>query len=68
MTMVMAIMGLGVGGFFVFGRDYLEPYGTAAGQMILAAVLGVILVSFVWMRNLITITEHKRIITPETML
>ena len=68
MTMVMAIMGLGIGGFFLFGRSYLEPYGTPTGQLILAGVLGVMLVSFIWMRNLITIKEHTRIITPETML
>ena len=68
MTMVMALMGLGVGGFLLFGRSYLEPYGTPVGQLVLAGVLAVMLGAFMWMRSLIAIKEHSRIITPETML
>lgn len=67
MRMVMVVMGAGIGVFFMFGRSYLEPYGTIAGQFILAVIMGVLVFSFSWMRKLITIKESPRIIMPETM-
>jgi len=67
MRMVMVVMGLGIGVFFLFGRSYLAPYGTILGQMVLAGIMAVLVASFAWMRKLISIKEQQRIIIPEAM-
>lgn len=36
----------------LFGRDYVAPYGTAAGQLALAAVAALFGLGFYWMRRL----------------
>jgi hypothetical protein len=36
----------------VFSRDYIAPYGTPAGQVALAVVVGIFGAAFAWMRKL----------------
>jgi tight adherence protein B len=38
MRIVLAIMGFAVAFFVVVARDYLEPYGSATGQLVLCVV------------------------------
>ncbi len=67
MRMIMAVLALGVGAMFVFGRGYLDAYGTLIGQLVLGVILAIMAVAFGWMRTLITIKEDTRVLTPETM-
>lgn len=41
-------------GMAVFARDYAAPYGTAAGQLVLLAVVALFAAGFAWMRRLAT--------------
>jgi Flp pilus assembly protein TadB len=44
---------LGFAGFlFIFGRTYLQPYDSVAGQIALAVVIGMFAAGFAWMRRL----------------
>lgn len=49
----------------VFNREYVEPYGTLAGQAVLAVVLAVFGLSVLWLRRLSGVVEPERfLITP----
>lgn len=51
---------LAAAALIVLDRAYVAPFGTAAGQLVLAAVLVIFGGAFVWMRGLATIsTEHR---------
>ena len=51
----------------LFNREYVKPYGTLEGQMVLAAVLGVFGLSVFWLRSLSGVSEPERfLITPTT--
>lgn len=39
------------GGLMVFSRDYLAPYGTPVGQLMLLLVVGGYVAGFMWIRN-----------------
>lgn len=47
-------------GLSIFNRDYVEPYSTTTGQMVLAVVAGVFAISFLWMRRLSGIETADR--------
>ncbi|WNI15969.1 type II secretion system F family protein [Actinacidiphila sp. ITFR-21] len=49
-------------GLAIFNRSFVEPYGTAAGQLVLAVVCGLFAAGFRWLRSL------ARIETPERFL
>ncbi|MFD1827761.1 MULTISPECIES: type II secretion system F family protein [Mumia] len=49
---VIGITVLFVVGLAVFNREYVAPYGSPVGQMVLLIVLGFFALGFVWMRRL----------------
>ncbi|KHL11249.1 Flp pilus assembly protein TadB [Mumia flava] len=49
---VVGITVVFVGGLIVFNRDYLAPYSTPAGQLVLLLILGLFALGFLWMRRL----------------
>lgn len=49
-----------------FNREYLEPYSTAAGQMVLTGILGVFAVSLGWMARMARIDLPERFVVVRT--
>lgn len=49
-------------GLTLFSRTYVEPYSTAGGQLMLAAVLGVFGFGFTWMRKASTGNSPERLL------
>ncbi|MET7451236.1 type II secretion system F family protein [Streptomyces sp. NPDC005574] len=47
-------------GLSVFNRDFVKPYGTAVGQLVLAIVCGLFALGFWWLRKLSTIETPER--------
>ncbi|UXY29185.1 type II secretion system F family protein [Streptomyces sp. HUAS TT20] len=47
-------------GLAVFNRDFVQPYGTAVGQLVLAVVCGLFALGFWWLRKLSTIETPER--------
>ncbi|AWZ08533.1 MULTISPECIES: type II secretion system F family protein [unclassified Streptomyces] len=47
-------------GLSVFNREFVEPYGTLVGQMVLACVCGLFALGFWWLRKLATIETPER--------
>nr|WP_216843738.1 type II secretion system F family protein [Phytoactinopolyspora alkaliphila] len=47
-------------GLSVVNREYVEPYGTAMGQVVLAVVIGLFALGFMWMRRLSNIEVPDR--------
>ena len=45
-----------------FNRDYLAPYGSPVGQLVLAAVVGVFGAGFGWLRHLSTLEVPARVL------
>jgi Flp pilus assembly protein TadB len=51
----------------LFNREYVKPYGTVQGQLVLACVLAVFGLSVFWLRSLSGVAEPERfLITPTT--
>lgn len=44
----------------LFNRQYVEPYGTFTGQLVLAGVLGLFGLSVMWLRRLSGVSEPER--------
>ncbi|MGW7007656.1 type II secretion system F family protein [Streptomyces sp. NPDC054933] len=62
---VQIVIGVSVAfvlGLAVFNRDFVKPYGTPAGQLVLACVCGLFAAGFWWLRKL------SRIETPDRFL
>jgi Flp pilus assembly protein TadB len=49
-------------GFIVFDRSYLEPFGTAVGQFLLAGVVGMFGFAFVWLRRILQLPPGERLL------
>ncbi|MFE2063196.1 type II secretion system F family protein [Streptomyces sp. NPDC059467] len=47
-------------GLSVFNREFVAPYGTAVGQLVLAVVCGLFALGFWWLRKLSTIETPER--------
>ncbi|MFE0514200.1 type II secretion system F family protein [Streptomyces sp. NPDC058964] len=47
-------------GLAVFNRDFVKPYGTAVGQLVLALVCALFALGFWWLRKLSTIETPER--------
>jgi Flp pilus assembly protein TadB len=47
-------------GLSIFNRQFVEPYGTAVGQLVLAGVCGLFGLGFWWLRKLSTIETPER--------
>ncbi len=57
---VVAITGLFVIGLRVLNPDYVEPYGTPIGQLVLVFVAGIFALGFFWLRRLATFQTAAR--------
>lgn len=58
---VVVAITLGVAGMLVvFNGDYVEPYGTFAGQVVLAAVVAIFAAGILWLRKLAGIEVPER--------
>ncbi|NNN37315.1 type II secretion system protein [Streptomyces sp. S3(2020)] len=57
---VVAVSVAFVLGLSVFNREFVEPYGTALGQVVLAIVCGLFALGFWWLRKLSTIETPER--------
>ncbi|MFG3291245.1 type II secretion system F family protein [Streptomyces sp. NPDC048179] len=57
---VVAVSVAFVLGLAVFNRDFVSPYGTAVGQLVLALVCGLFALGFWWLRKLSTIETPER--------
>ncbi|MFD8737686.1 type II secretion system F family protein [Streptomyces sp. NPDC059618] len=57
---VVAVSVAFVLGLSVFNRDFVAPYGTAVGQLVLACVCGLFGLGFWWLRKLSTIETPER--------
>jgi Flp pilus assembly protein TadB len=51
------------GGLVLFRRGFLEPYGTATGQFVLAVVGSVFALAFWWLTRMSEITSPERFLT-----
>lgn len=57
---LVVVLTLGFAGFlFIFGRTYLQPYDSVAGQLALAVVIGMFASGFAWMRRLSGIEQGQ---------
>ncbi|MGW2120725.1 type II secretion system F family protein [Streptomyces sp. NPDC001758] len=57
---VVAVSVAFVLGLAIFNREFVEPYGTAVGQLVLACVCGLFALGFWWLRKLSTIETPER--------
>ncbi|MFD7435858.1 type II secretion system F family protein [Streptomyces sp. NPDC059861] len=52
-------------GLSIFNREFVEPYGTPVGQLVLACVCGLFALGFWWLRKLSTIETPERFLVRE---
>ncbi|KPI16573.1 Type II secretion system F domain-containing protein [Actinobacteria bacterium OK074] len=57
---VVAVSVAFVLGLSIFNREFVKPYGTAVGQLVLACVCGLFALGFWWLRKLSTIETPER--------
>ena len=57
---VVGVILLVAGILVVFNRDYVSPYGTFTGQLVLAGILGIFGLSVLWLRGLSGVKEPER--------
>jgi Flp pilus assembly protein TadB len=57
---VVGVIVLVAGALVVFNQQYVEPYGTLLGQLVLAGVLAMFGVGVFWMRQLSGVVEPER--------
>lgn len=63
MRQVIVIVAAVIGGLSLVGRDYLEPYASLGGQLVLAIAGALWIGGFVWMSRLGRIEEPHRFLT-----
>ena len=54
------------GGLVIFDREYVEPFGSPGGQVVLAVIGGLFAASFAWMHRLTTGGPARRFLPAET--
>ena len=54
------------GGLVIFDREYVEPFGSPGGQVVLAVIGGLFAASFAWMHRLTTGGPARRFLPGET--
>lgn len=62
---VVAVSVAFVLGLSIFNRDFVEPYGTAVGQAVLALVCGLFALGFWWLRKLSTVETPDRFLVKD---
>ncbi|WP_413803942.1 type II secretion system F family protein [Streptomyces iranensis] len=63
---VQIVVGVSVAfvlGLSIFNRDFVKPYGTPVGQLVLACVCGLFALGFWWLRKLSSIETPDRFLT-----
>jgi len=67
-SMVIVVCAGFVIGMTLFNRDYVAPYSTATGQLVLAIVITLFATGLFWLRRLADFTTHRRFLaTPQTL-
>jgi len=56
----LLLITLGASGLAALNGDYLAPYGTGLGQLVLAVICGLIVGCLLWMRRLTVPTPSAR--------
>lgn len=64
LQLVVAIVAAFVGGLVLFARDYMAPYGSALGQLVLVFVGAYWAMGFWWMSRLGHVPEVERTVLP----
>lgn len=67
-TSVRVVAGVTVGmvaGLLVLNRSYLQPYGSASGQLVLAAVFALFAGGLIWLRQMSRLREPERFLAPK---
>jgi Flp pilus assembly protein TadB len=65
-NVIVAVTVVFAGGVMVLSRDYLSPYGSFVGQVMLLLVLGGFLAGFVWIRKSSRVEPAPRFLAPAT--
>ena len=68
MRIITSVVALFVGGLFVFNREYLEPYSSVSGQIILGVILVGFAVALFMMKNMSQIETPERFIRRRTVV
>lgn len=68
MRIITSVVALFVGGLFVFNREYLEPYSSVSGQIILGVILVGFAVALFMMQNMSQIEAPERFIRRRTVV
>lgn len=50
-TIIVAVTAIFAAGLVLFSRDYVQPYSTVTGQVVLAVIVGVFSFGFVWIKR-----------------
>lgn len=50
-TIIVAVTAIFAAGLVLFSRDYVQPYSTVTGQVVLALIVGVFSFGFVWIKR-----------------
>lgn len=67
-SLVIVVCIVFVVGMTLFNRDYVAPYSTATGQLVLATVIALFATGLFWLRRLSDFTTHQRFLaTPKTL-
>jgi Flp pilus assembly protein TadB len=65
---VILVVLLFAGGLVVLNRPYLAPYDGVFGQAVLALVIGLFAIGFVWLRRLANFDEPGRFLSAENLV
>lgn len=57
---VIGVIAVVAGALVIFNREYVEPYATPVGQLVLAVVLALFAVAILWLRRLSGVAEPER--------
>lgn len=55
-------------GLYLFNRDYVQPYGSPTGQVVLGVVVALYGAAFAWMRRLAAFTKADRFLRPPAVM
>jgi tight adherence protein B len=65
---IVAVTGLFAGGLAVFSRDFVAPYSTSAGQLMLAIVLTVFAIGLIWIKTAANLQPPARFLVGVTQI
>lgn len=65
---IVAVTVMFAGGLLLLSRDYLHPYGSVAGQLVLLLVVGGFVAGFVWIRNASRVDPPPRFLASASQL